>query len=165
MAQRSPSGTGSWYLRFGNIHCAVRWNTVRCSTSSAMVGAIWKPLAPAPTRAKRVPRMSTSGSHRAEWNDGPAKSSMPSMSGIFGWFNEPTALITKRASRVSVAPSGVRTSTAQRPVPSSKVAAVTSVSNRQCSSMPRLVMTRSKYSRSSGCWEKYSVQWSAGSKE
>ena len=31
---------------FGNIHCAVRWKTVSCATSSAIVGAIWKPLAP-----------------------------------------------------------------------------------------------------------------------
>ena len=59
-----------------------------------MVGAIWKPLAPAPTSAKRLPVQSTSGSQRAEWNDGPAKSSMPGMSGSLGWLSAPTALIT-----------------------------------------------------------------------
>ncbi len=40
MAQRTPSLTSSWYITFGNIHCAVRWNTVRCATSSAIAGAI-----------------------------------------------------------------------------------------------------------------------------
>jgi hypothetical protein len=84
-----------------------------------MVGAIWKPLAPAPTRANRVPFQSTSGSQRAEWNDGPAKSSMPAMSGIFGWLRAPTALTTKRASSTSLVPSAPRTVTAQRPVASS----------------------------------------------
>ncbi|MDF2583794.1 MAG: hypothetical protein K0R33_2437, partial [Mycobacterium sp.] len=43
----------------GNIHCAVRWNTVRCSTLSAMAGAIWNPLAPAPISATRLPVTST----------------------------------------------------------------------------------------------------------
>jgi hypothetical protein len=90
---------------------------------------------------------------------------MPGMSGIFGWLSDPTALTTNRASSVSREPSALRTSTDQRPVPSSNVAAVTSVSKRQNASMPRLRMTRSKYSRNSGCCEKYSVQWSAGSNE
>jgi hypothetical protein len=92
----------------------VRWNTVSCSTVSAIVGAIWNPLAPAPTSANRVPVMSTDASHRAEWNDGPRKSSIPAMSGRRGWFSAPTALITNRASSVSIAPSCVRTVTVHR---------------------------------------------------
>ena len=69
-----------------------------------MAGAIWKPLAPAPTSAKRVPRISRSSGQRAEWNEGPAKVSMPGISGSRGRFSEPTALITKRASSTSSAP-------------------------------------------------------------
>ena len=47
-------------------------------------GAIWNPLAPAPIMATRLPVRSTSWSHRAEWNAGPAKVSAPSMAGTFG---------------------------------------------------------------------------------
>ncbi len=43
-------------------------------------------------------------SQRIEWNDGPSKSSMPSMSGIFGRFSDPTALMTARAVYVSMSP-------------------------------------------------------------
>ena len=85
-----------------------------------MVGAIWKPLAPAPMSANRVPRWSTVWSHRAEWNDGPANVSMPGMSGIRGVLSAPTALMTARASSTSVVPSGFVTVTAHRPVASSK---------------------------------------------
>ncbi len=84
-----------------------------------MVGAIWKPLAPAPISAKFLPAYSTEWSQRAEWNDGPSKSSMPGMSGMRGELSDPTALMTARASMVSVLPSGLVTSTAQRPVASS----------------------------------------------
>ena len=66
MAHRAPSGTRSWYIGFGNIHWAVRWKTSRWATCSAIAGAIWKPLAPAPTRATRLPVRSTSWSQRAE---------------------------------------------------------------------------------------------------
>ena len=124
-----------------------------CSTSSAIVGAIWKPLAPAPTRAKRLPRCSTEWSQRAEWNEGPAKSSIPGMSGSLGRFSEPTALITNRASSVSVAPAAPRTATDHRPVASSYVASVTSVSKRMCGRSAWWSSTRTKYSCSSGCWE------------
>ena len=55
------------------IHCAVRWKIDSDSTRSAMVGAIWNPLAPAPMSAKRLPVMSRSAGHRAEWNDGPGE--------------------------------------------------------------------------------------------
>ena len=90
-----------------------------------MVGAIWKPLAPAPMSANRLPRWSTVWSQRAEWNDGPANVSMPGISGIRGVLSAPTALITARASRTSVVPSGLVTVTAQRPVASSNAAAST----------------------------------------
>ena len=48
-----------------------------------------------------------SGPSAAEWNDGPAKSSMPGMSGSCGRFSAPTALMTARASSVSVVAVGV----------------------------------------------------------
>ena len=54
----------------GNIHWAVRWKMSRCSTSGAIVGAIWKPEAPAPIWATRLPERSIPSGHRAEWNDG-----------------------------------------------------------------------------------------------
>ena len=41
---------------------------------------------------------------RAEWNDGPAKVSMPGISGSRGRLSEPTALMTKRASNTFSAP-------------------------------------------------------------
>ena len=47
---------------------------------------------------------------------GPAKSSMPGMSGRWGWFSAPTALITANASSWSTDPSFAFTSTVQRPV-------------------------------------------------
>ena len=47
----------------------MRWKIVSCATSGAIVGAIWKPLAPAPIIATRLPVRSTLWSQRAEWND------------------------------------------------------------------------------------------------
>ena len=73
-------------------------------------------------------------SQRAEWNDGPAKSSMPGMSGIFGVLSAPTALMTTRASSTSVVPSAVRDGhgpTAGLVVEGGRL---DRVSNRQCGS-------------------------------
>src|SRR5207302_644421 len=81
--------------------------------SDAIVGAIWKPLAPAPTTATRLPRTSTEWSQRAEWNDGPAKSSRPGMSGSGGRLSWPTAEMTARARSQSSRPSLSRTVTAR----------------------------------------------------
>ena len=109
-----------------------------------MVGAIWKPLAPAPIRATRLPVRSTSWSHRAEWNDGPAKVSMPGKSGMFGRLSWPTAEMTARATSVDSVPSAARTRTDHVADPSSQSAPSTSVSQRTWGSTPCLVITRSK---------------------
>ncbi len=69
---------------------------------------------------------------------------MPGMSGSFGWLSAPTALTIARASITSVLPSGLVTVTDQRPVSSSNTADSTVVSNRQCSSIRYLCITRSK---------------------
>ena len=103
---------------------------MRCSTRSAMVGAIWKPLAPAPTSATRLPVRSTSWSQRAEWNDGPAKRP-PGMSGRFGRLSWPTAEITARAVERLAGRRGATCPRARSP--SSHVAPSTSVSQRTCS--------------------------------
>ena len=58
---------------FGIIHWAVRWKMLSDSTWPAIVGAIWKPLAPAPRSANREPATLRSAGHLAEWNAGPAK--------------------------------------------------------------------------------------------
>ena len=109
-----------------------------------MVGAIWNPEAPAPTSANRLPVMSSPSGQRAEWNDGPAKESMPGMSGSRGMFSEPTALMTNRASRTSVVPSGFRMPTCQELVGSSHVSDVTSVPKRQCGRSSYLSSTLTK---------------------
>ncbi len=75
--------------------------------------------------------MSSPSGQRAEWNDGPVKSSMPGMSGSRGMFSEPTALITKRASSTSAVPSGLRMPTCHELVGSFQVSDVTAVPKRQ----------------------------------
>ena len=122
------------------IHCGVRWKMARCATCSAMVGAIWNPVAPAPTSAKRAPVMSRPAGQRAEWNEGPSNESMPGICGILGRFKEPTALMTKRACSVSSAPSEDRTRTAQRSPSSSHLASSTSVLKRQW--LPQFVLAQ-----------------------
>ena len=52
----------------------------------------WAALAPVPMTATRLPASSTSSRQRAEWNDGPANESRPSMSGKLGRLSCPTAL-------------------------------------------------------------------------
>ncbi len=90
-------------------------------------------LAPVPITATRRPSSLTESSHRAEWNDGPAKRSRPSMTGILGRLSWPTAEMTASATSVSVPPSG----RGQRHLPatraSSKVHEVTSVEKRMWS--------------------------------
>ena len=117
---------------------------MRYPTSGAMVGAIWKPLAPAPIMATRRPARSTVWSHRAEWKAGPANSSCPGMSGTLGRLSWPTAEISARASRVSTSPFGPRIRTDQVARSSSHDAPSASVSNRMCCSIPCRVMTVSK---------------------
>ena len=129
-----------------------------------MAGAIWKPLAPAPTMATRLPVRSTEWSQRAEWNAGPANLSWPGMSGMWGRFNWPTAEITARATSVDSVPSSVRTRTVHVPAPSSQTAPRTSVPQRTDGPMPCLSITASKYAWSSGCRAKNSVHASLGSK-
>src|SRR5438094_4954723 len=96
-----------------------------------MVGAIWKPLAPAPINATRAPVMSRSAGHRDEWNDGPRKLSIPGRSGIRGKFREPTALMTNCAVSTSGGPSGGSIATRQHACSSSHVIELTVVLNRQ----------------------------------
>ena len=91
---------------------------------------------------------------------------MPSNFGWFGVLSDPTALITDaRVERVGACRRSPRTSTLQRPVSSWNVAPTTVVSKRMFAASPHLSTTCSKYARSSGWREKYSVQWSAGSNE
>ena len=106
-----------------------------------MVGAIWKPLAPAPIIATRVPARSTSWSHRAEWKAGPANVSAPGSSGTFGRLSWPTAEMTARATSTSSAPSAARVRTDHVAESSSQVAPSTSVSHRTWDPMPYLSMT------------------------
>ena len=65
-----------------------------------MIGMNWAALAPVPMTATRLPVRSTSWSHSAEWNAGPANDDRPAMSGSFGLLSWPVALIT--ASKVAV---------------------------------------------------------------
>ncbi len=109
-----------------------------------MVGAIWNPDAPAPTSANRFPVRSSSAGQRAEWNDGPAKSSIPGMFGSLGMLSEPTPLMTNRASSTSVVPSGFRMPTCHELVGSSHVSDVTSVPKRHCGRSPWSSSTRVK---------------------
>ena len=128
------------------------------ATLSAIAGASWNPVAPAPTITTRLPVRSTSWSHSAVWNAGPSK--LPGTSGTNGRFIWPTAATTARA--VSVEPSS--SSTDHVPAASSHVAPTTSVEKRVCSPRPCRSKTRWKYACTSGCRGKNSVQWSAGSK-
>ena len=107
-----------------------------------MVGTIWNALAPVPTTATRFPARSVPSTQRAECIARPSKSSMPSMSGSFGRFSWPTALMTAFAVRVPAwAPSH---STVHEAVPSSQRAERTSVSNRMWSVTPWSTITCSK---------------------
>ena len=105
-------------------------------------------LEPGRRRRRRArtawPVRSSPSGQRAEWNDGPANESMPGMSGSLGMFSEPTALMTNRASRTSVGPSGFRMPTRQALVESSHVRDVTSVLKRQCGRSSYLSSTRTK---------------------
>ena len=88
--------------------------------------------------------MSRSSGQAAEWKDGPAKVSIPGMSGRLGKFSAPTALITNRAASTSCAPSVVRMPTCQLDAASSQVSDVTVVPNRQCGASPYLSTTPAK---------------------
>ena len=70
-------------------------------------------LAPVPITATRLSRRSTLQSHRAEWNDGPVKSSMPLMSGIDGWLSCPVAHTSASSRCVSGSPPSDDVSTNQ----------------------------------------------------
>ncbi len=90
--------------------------------------------------------------------------SWPGIAGTWGRLSWPTAEITARATSVSSVPSTARTRTSHVASLSFQVAASTSVSKRTWRSIPCLRITPSKYAWSSGCWAKYSVHWSLGSK-
>ena len=96
----------------------MRWKISSVPACSATIGANCAALHPVPMTPTRLPARSTSWSHSAEWNDGPAKLSRPSMFGYCGRFSWPTALITASAVNVD-SPSGPFSSTVQRPLPSS----------------------------------------------
>ena len=92
-------------------------------------------LHPVPMTPTRLPVRSTSWSHRAEWNDGPAKSRCRRCPGSAGRLSCPTALMTASAANV-VSPSGPSSSSVHRRASSSHVALETSVPKRMCSPMP-----------------------------
>ena len=74
--------------------------------SGAISGMNCTALAPVPITATRLPCRSTSWSHRAEWNVGPANESRPSMSGKSGRLSWPTALMTAFGGDRLLAPVG-----------------------------------------------------------
>jgi hypothetical protein len=87
-------------------------------------------LAPVPMTATRLPARSTSARQRAEWNDGPANESMPSMSGIDGRLSCPTAETTAWASTSLAVPLAQRRWSVQRPHSSDHSIDSTDVLNR-----------------------------------
>ena len=118
-----------------------------------MIGTNWAALQPVPTTATRLPARSTVWSHRAEWNDGPAKLSRPSMFGSCGRLSWPTALITASASSVSSTPPGPTRSSVHRPASSSYSIDETSVPKRTFGRMPNSSRHWRKYRDSSACGE------------
>ena len=86
----------------------MRWRIVRWATSSAISGMNWAALAPVPMTTTRLPRRSTSWSHRAEWKTGPAKVAAPGRSGMLGRLSWPTPLTTASASMAVSRPSASR---------------------------------------------------------
>ena len=77
------SRSSSVYAGFscGMIHCAVRWNIVRCCTRGAIAVTICTAVDPVPTTPTRAPSIATLWSQRELWNCTPAKESRPSKSG------------------------------------------------------------------------------------
>ena len=90
------SGVGLSFL--GSTQAGVRWNTVRCSVSWAMIGMNWIALAPVPMTTTFLPFRSIEWSHWAEWKRGPSNVSAPAISGMLGMCSPPTPAITTRAS-------------------------------------------------------------------
>jgi hypothetical protein len=125
-------------LCIGITHCAVRWNSRSSATRSAMAPVICTPVDPLPIRPTRAPSIVTEWSHRALWNDGPAKESSPSMSGSRGWCSTPVAATT--TSKVPPPPEAVLT---RHSSPSSSHA-TTSSPKRTRSSTPLERATPSK---------------------
>ena len=93
--------------------------------------------------AKRLPSVPRPSGHRAEWNDGPWKSSIPSISGSFGRFRKPTAVMMALA-RSTCSPSGPSTVTCHSLVSSSHAIEITSVSNTMSSRSPYVSVTHWK---------------------
>ncbi len=115
------------------------------ATSSAMVGTIWKALAPVPITATRLPASSVPSIHSAECIEAPANVSRPGMSGSFGRLSWPTALITTSASMSSVAvPSARRTGRTTAPSRPATGPGPPRYSNRTWSAMPKSCMHWSK---------------------
>ena len=106
----APSGhrvEPAWYSGFGMIHWAVRWKTVRWSTRSA-IGADLEAGRPGADQAEPGTGDVEVIGPASRGNDRPAKVSRPGMSGSFGMFSEPTALMRNRASSTS-SPCGAAT--------------------------------------------------------
>ncbi len=85
------SGTGPLWA--GNEKFGVRWNTVSSVAWRAMIGIDWIPLEPVPITPTRRPVKSTpSWGQRLVAYTGPAKRSMPAMSGSLGIDRHPVAI-------------------------------------------------------------------------
>ena len=85
-------------LLSGAAQFGLRWKTVRCATSFAIVCIVWIAHAPVPIIPTRFPEKSTSSwGHLAVWYAGPLKVSLPSMFGRVNADNGPNAVIKKRA--------------------------------------------------------------------
>ena len=102
-----------------------------------MDGTTWTAEAPVPITATRRPARGTEWSQRAVWKTGPAKSSIPSISGSRGSHSAPTP---RTRTLASYSPAVVLT--AHRPRVSSKRAAVTSTPNLIFSRTPVSWVTR-----------------------
>ena len=96
-----------------------------------MQGTNCAALAPVPMTATRRPASSTESSQAAEWKDGPAKRSRPSMAGKDGRLSWPTAQTTPSNSSVALgAVAGAHGQATSAAWSSSKRASVTSLRKR-----------------------------------
>ena len=88
-------------MLFSGVHqLAVRWYTVRASTSSRIVGTTCTPLDEVPMTATRLPVKSTgSAGHRPVWCWTPRNCSLPGTSGRYGTESTPVAATRNRRAR------------------------------------------------------------------
>ena len=139
LALRLTASAASGPFQAGTLKFAVRWNTVRCAASCAMIGMAWTAEEPVPITPTRLPATSTpSCGHRPVWCSSPANRSRPGRSGIRGTERHPVAMIRKVAERRSPSPVTID----QDPAGSSSAASATRVPSR---------MSRRRSKRSATC--------------